>query len=226
MGRVQAAPEAIRRRLVDAGVDLVEREGVQALSVRKLAAEVGTSTMAVYTHFGGMTGLLDAIANEVFARFTRALTDIPETDDPVADFLSMGLAYRAYALANPERYQLMFGTSAPASIAVFRSDVTVTGRAAQHGREDWGMSFQALVDVVRRMMAAGRIRDDDVLAVAGRFWSVNHGSTLLETVGFFGRDDHGVTHILGPLITDVLVGMGDDPERVAQSLSSALKRSA
>lgn len=90
-------PEAV----IEAGVRLLERDGVAALRARAVAAEAGTSTMAVYTHFGGMTGLLDAIAREVFDRFTVVLTKVPLTDDPVADFLAMGLAYHDFAMANP-----------------------------------------------------------------------------------------------------------------------------
>ncbi len=98
----------VRERLIEGGMRVLERDGLQSLSVRSLAAEVGTSTMAVYTHFGGMTGVIDALANEAFARFTRVLTDADQTDDPVCDFFVMGAAYRAFALADPQRYQLIF----------------------------------------------------------------------------------------------------------------------
>ncbi|MDY6997325.1 MAG: TetR/AcrR family transcriptional regulator [Actinomycetota bacterium] len=209
-----------RDSLIAAGVRLLERDGLSALRTRAVATEAGTSTMAVYTHFGGMTTLIDAIAVDVFSRFTTALTDIPETDDPVADFLAMGLAYHRFALANPQRYQLMFGTATPASIARFRSDLTVTGSATN--RAEWTDSFGALRHAVHRMMVAGRIRTDDELAVAGRLWSINHGAVMLEMVGFFGHEGHGLTHILGPLIIDTLVGMGDDRDAATRSLDSAV----
>ena len=80
----------------------------------------------------------------------------------------------------------------------------------------------ALRDGVRRMIAAGRIRPDDELAVAGRLWSVNHGAVLLEMAGFFGHEGHGLTQILGPLIIDTLVGMGDDRAAATQSLASVV----
>ncbi|KWX68352.1 TetR/AcrR family transcriptional regulator [Mycobacterium sp. NAZ190054] len=212
--------ETVSDRLVAAGVRLMERDGLAALSARSVATEAGTSTMAVYTHFGGMTGLLDAIAVEVFARFTRVLTEIPDTDDPVADFLTMGLAYHEFALANPARYQLMFGAAAPASIARFRTDITATGTATN--RTEWAASFGALHRAVHRMMAAGRIRTDDELAVAGRLWSINHGAVMLEMAGFFGHDGHGLIRILGPLIIDTLVGMGDDRDAATRSMDSVI----
>jgi AcrR family transcriptional regulator len=210
----------MRTQLVDAGLVLLERDGLQALSVRNLAAEVGTSTMAVYTHFGGMTGVLDAVASEVFARFAAALTEIPHTDDPVADFFSMGIAYHGFAMANPQRYQLIFGTSAPVSLTDYRTDLTVAESATD--RADWGVSFDVLRNVVHRMIAAGRIRDDGERILAGRFWGITHGVVMLELAGFLGRDGHGLVQILTPLTVDVLVGLGDEREKANASLTSAL----
>ena len=209
----------MRERLIDGGIRLLERDGVQSLSVRNLAAEVGTSTMAVYTHFGGMTGVIDAVASEAFSRFTQALTGSPQTDDPVADFFVMGAAYRTFAMANPQRYQLIFGAASPASVAGYRTDLTSAEGATDRVKS--ASSFEALRNVVRRMIAMGRIRDDGELNVAGRLWSVSHGAVMLELAGFFGHEGHGLTHILDPLAVDVLVGMGDERERAVQSLAAA-----
>jgi AcrR family transcriptional regulator len=209
----------VRQQLIEAGIQLLERDGVGALNVRNVAGQVGTSTMAVYTHFGGMAGLTEAITGEVFVRFTEALTQVPQTDDPVADFLAMGIGYHRFALANPQRYQLIFGISSPAAITGYRTDITVTGSATD--RAEWSVSFDALRKMVRRMIAAGRIRDDGELAIAGRLWSLIHGAVTLEIAGFFGHEGHGLTEILGPLTVDALVGMGDDRDKVTQSMLTA-----
>lgn len=206
----------VREQLVAAGIRLLERDGLSAVNVRNVAAEVGTSTMAVYTHFDGMAGLIDAIAGEAFVRFTAALTDVPATDDPVTDFFAMGLSYHQFAVANPQRYQLIFGISSPASITGYRADLTVTGSATN--RSEWAASFDALRNVVRRMIAAGRIRDDGELVIAGRLWSLIHGAVMLELAGFFGSEGHGLSQILGPLTVDTLVGMGADRDETTQSL--------
>ena len=207
-----------REALITAGMRLLERDGLDALRARRVAAEVGTSTMAVYTHFGGMTGLLDAIAAEAFARFAQALTAAPQTDDPVADFFTGGIAYRRFALENPQRYQLIFGISSPEAITRTRADLTVTGSAR---RAERSVSFEALLNSVRRMIKAGRIRDDGEAVMAGRLWSLVHGAVMLEMAGFFGHEDHGFTQILGPLTADVLVGMGDDRAKTARSMVTA-----
>jgi AcrR family transcriptional regulator len=209
-----------KEQIVEAGIRILERDGLAALSARRLATETGTSTMAVYTHFGGMTGVIDAIARAAFARFTQALTEVSRSDDPVADFIVMGLRYREFALAHPQRYQMMFGTSAE-SLNRHHADLTTTGGSSD--RPEFAVSFEALLDVVRRMIEAGRIRDDGVSVVAGRLWSITHGAVLLEMAGFFGHDGHGLTQILAPAIFDTLVGMGADRSLIDQSLEQALR---
>jgi AcrR family transcriptional regulator len=217
-----ATVSEVREQLVEAGIQILERDGLSALSARRLAVETGTSTMAVYTHFGGMAGVVDAIAREAFVRFTRALTEVEQTDDPVADFFVMGSRYREFALANPQRYQMMFGTWSPPSLAGYRTDLTETGSPTD--RTEWTPSFDALRRMVRRMIADGRIRDDGESSISGRIWTVIHGTVMLEMAGFFGHEGHGVTEILAPLFVDVLVGMGDDRERTSQSLAAAALR--
>lgn len=178
---------------------LLQAEGPEALRARKVAAETGASTMAVYTHFGGMRGLLDAIVAESFQQFGAALGAVPKTDDPMADFFAMGFAYRQFALASPQRYRLMFGLASPQLLFTHAGEMPVATA-----------TFDQLVTAVRRMLASGRIRADDELDLAGRLWSMIHGVVLLEIVGEFGQDRRALTHILGPMIVDMLVGMGDD----------------
>ncbi|MBV8930786.1 MAG: WHG domain-containing protein [Mycobacteriaceae bacterium] len=213
-----------RERLIEAGLRLLERDGIEALKARKVAAVIGASTMAVYTHFGGMTGLLGAIAEEAFDRFAQALTEVAQTDDPVADFFAMGAAYRHFALVNPQRYQFIFGISSPEAITRNRSDITVTGSASR--RIEGTASFDALLTGVRRMIAAERIRDDGESVIAGRLWSLIHGAVMLEMAGFFGHEGHALTHILGPLTVDVFVGMGDDRDSATRSMMRAASGTA
>jgi AcrR family transcriptional regulator len=190
-----------RERLIEAGTRLLDSEGPEALQARKVAAEIGASTMAVYTHFGGMNGLLEAIVAASFERFGAALASAPTTDDPMADFLVMGYAYREFALESPQRYRLMFG---PASPQAFRAPTAEMPVATA--------TFDQLVTAVRRIVATGRIRADDVVDLAGRVWSMVHGVVLLEIIGEFGHDGRALTHILGPMTVDMFIGMGDDRE--------------
>src|SRR3954469_24336653 len=88
-----------RERMLEAAVRMLEDAGPEALQARTLTAEIGASTQAVYTLFGGMPGLFEALAAEGFARFARYVEEVPETDDPVADFFTKGAAFCDWAFA-------------------------------------------------------------------------------------------------------------------------------
>ncbi len=206
----------MRNDLIEAGIRLLEEVGPEALQARRVAAEVGASTMTVYTHFEGMPGLLSAIVGEAFIRFGAALGSVAPTDDPVADFLVMGVAYRRYALDNPQRYRLMFGLTALRTGSVL--DVT----AEPEEGEPAIVAYDQLVTAVQRMIHAGRIRADPARQVAARIWGLIHGVVLLELTGNLGTHGQAVTAVLEPATHDLLVGMGTRREELELSAERAL----
>lgn len=207
MARVSSSP---RERLIEAGTRLLDSIGPEALQARKVAGEIGASTMAVYTHFGGMNGLLDAIVAASFERFGQALAATPTTDDPMADFFVMGYHYRKFALASPQRYRLMFGLT---SQQLFRMPDTEMPVAAT--------SFGQLVNALQRIVDTGRVRRDDVFDFALRIWSAIHGMVLLEIVRALSHGDRPPDQLLSPMMVDMFVGMGDSRENAEASLQRA-----
>jgi AcrR family transcriptional regulator len=198
-------------------------------TVRKIAAAAGTSTMAVYTHFGGLPQLIAAVTEEGLRQFDAALT-LPPTDDPVADLLATGIVYRTFAIGRPHLYRLMFGSTSAHGI-----------NAPAHNMLELGTdqidvevpSFAHLVRGVHRSIEAGRLTaatadaDAAVVAAAAQFWTVMHGFMMLELAGFFGDADDGLTaaiQVLSPMTISLLVALGDTPERAAQSLATAAAR--
>src|SRR5258706_10004983 len=110
MASTRTATQADQRtRLLDVALEMLEESGPEALQARTLTAEIGASTQAVYTLFGGMPGLFEALVVDGFARFARHVEAVPETDDPVADFFTKGAAFCDWALGHPQLYRLMFG---------------------------------------------------------------------------------------------------------------------
>lgn len=209
-----------RERLLEAAIRMLEESGPHALQARKLAAEVGTSTMAVYTHFGGMPQLFEAIVRDGFVRFGRCLGEVPRTDDPMSDFLEQGLAYRDYALHNSQLYRLMFGLTGTGRLSGTAPDMTETGTPARLGEDP--TAFDHLVRALDRLQESGRISPVDSIAAAGQVWSLIHGYVLLEIAGYFGQEDHGLERVLGPLTINVLVGLGADRAAVERSALAVL----
>jgi AcrR family transcriptional regulator len=109
----QAAEDSTRERLLHGAIRLLSSSGPEALQARKVAAEIGASTMAVYTHFGGMPQLVEAMVREGFRRLDRRLAEVAVTEDPVADLFAVGLAYRSHALDHPERGAISCPGTAP-----------------------------------------------------------------------------------------------------------------
>jgi AcrR family transcriptional regulator len=165
-------PVDVRARLIEEAARILGEEGPSALSARRLASAAGTSTMAVYTHFGSMAGVADAVATEGFRRLIDHVDEVRTTDDPIADLRAMAAAYRANALENRHLYLVMFGA------------VSLGGFGGQGAdREVSTEAFGQLVAGIARAMEAGRLRDGDPAAVAAQFWSALHGYVMLELAG-------------------------------------------
>ncbi|ONM48826.1 hypothetical protein B0T44_04385 [Nocardia donostiensis] len=212
MNEAGAVVTSQRNRMIEAGLRLLESEGPAVLRARRIAAEVGASTMAVYTHFDGMPGLVHAIVIEAFHRFDRAMAAMPRTDDPVADLFLIGEAYHSYARAHPQRYRLMFGlapSTPPADLTP--PDAGPAGKAA----------FGQLVEVVERIRASGRIGAEDPNIVASRIWSLIHGAVLLELAGYLDAEQDVIDSIVQPATADLLAGMGDHRDNLDASIARA-----
>jgi AcrR family transcriptional regulator len=214
---------SVRDEMLHAAVELLDEQGPDALQTRKVAGAAGTSTMSVYTHFGGMQALIAAVAEEGLRQFGEALT-VPLSDDPVADLFVVGGAYRRYAIERPHMYRLMFGsTSAHGINAPAHNVLTLTVTEI----DERYSSFAHVVRGVHRCMQAGRITvgsaDDDatVVATAAQFWALIHGFVMLELAGHYGDDGSAVTPVLSAMTSNLLVALGDSAKRVARSLQSA-----
>jgi len=216
---------SVRDELLHAAIGLLDDHGPDALQTRKVAGAAATSTMAVYTHFGGMRALIAEVAEEGLRQFDAALT-VPQTDDPVADLFTCGGAYRRFAIARPHMYRLMFGSTSAHGINAPAHNVVTSTVAAIEQRYP---SFAHVVRAVHRCMLAGRITvgaaDDDlaVVTTAAQFWALIHGFVMLELAGYYGNDGSAVAPVLGSMTSNLLVALGDAPKRVARSLQSAIR---
>jgi AcrR family transcriptional regulator len=221
----QRSVRSVRDEMLHAAVGLLDDHGPDALQTRKVASATGTSTMAVYTHFGGMRGLIAEVAEEGLRQFDAALT-VPQTADPVADLFVTGGAYRRYAIERPHMYRLTFGSTSAHGINAPAHNVLTLTVAEIEQRHP---SFAHVVRAVHRCMLAGRITvgsaDDDlaVVSTAAQFWALIHGFVMLELAGYYGDNGSAVAPVLGSMTSNLLVALGDSPERVAQSLQSAIR---
>ena len=99
----------LRNSLIEVGISLIHKEGVEHLSLRRVAALCGVSQAAPYAHFANKEALLDAMRAYATQRFTQALLDakqaVPDENDPKL-LLEMGKRYVLFFFGEPAVLQL------------------------------------------------------------------------------------------------------------------------
>lgn len=168
--------EALRRVVLDAASHLLESEGPGALTMRRIAGEVGCSTSVLYTMFGGKAGVAEGLWREGFERLRQALKTV-DGSDPLDRLTAIGRAYRANALANPPYYAVMFQRPIPG----FEPSAEAYAASLE--------ALQVLVDAVAECIDAGVFRPEDPTHIARVLWAAAHGAVSLELTGYEGVID-------------------------------------
>ena len=157
----------MRDAIVRAALDILQREGAAALTVRNITAAAGCSTTGIYTYFGGKAGLVEAIFVEGFEGFDGAVGPALAA----GDLLTAGRAYRRWALDHPTQYMVMFGRAVPD----FEPSPGALERAAA--------SFAGLTAGVARA-----VQRDDADDHAYHLFATVHGYVMLEMSGMGPHD--------------------------------------
>jgi AcrR family transcriptional regulator len=164
---------ALREALLRATVELIETEGIGAVSLRQVARTAGVSPGAPYHHFPDRAALLTALADEGFGRLAEQLTAAQNAaTTPTAALEAILNAYVNFAKTNPAYFRLMFR---PELTRSHKSD-----RGTQAGEE----AFAVLANTVSECLTANKNNknkavpaDRDVLAIT--MWSLAHGYASL-----------------------------------------------
>jgi AcrR family transcriptional regulator len=114
VGRPREHDQETRAALRAAAERLVADGGPDALSVRAVAGAAGTTTRAVYSLFGSKEGLVDALAQRAFELLQAGLDELPETDDPAADLVEVGVGvFREFVREHPSLFRIAFQRIVP-----------------------------------------------------------------------------------------------------------------
>jgi AcrR family transcriptional regulator len=162
-----AVLDPVAHTLLNAASDLLASEGLNGLTVRRIASVAGVSTMNVYSRFGGKDGIIDQLYLEGFRRLSvdfHAAT----VDDPIADLRALGFAYRKFALANRTLYSVMFEQIVP------NFDPSPEAMV----QADAAMEF--VKERLLRAMEQGVVKSTDPFHTATLMWAVCHGVISLE----------------------------------------------
>ena len=167
-------PGASRDRVVDAARALLAAEGPEAVTMRRLAAALGTSYQVVYSRVGGKPAVLRAVHDAAFEDLgarVRALAEVPGTD---AHLHALTRGYLDFAVASPRLFDVMFG---PASGGLTR-DAALRDVERESFRRCWVAAARAWLDAHRPDRPYG-----SAAPLAWRLWSATHGITVLHLAG-------------------------------------------
>jgi AcrR family transcriptional regulator len=161
-GRERAERE---HRIVAAARVIAEREGWDAVTIRRLAEEIEYSQPVLYSHFENRDAIVAAVAVEGFEEITAALLRAASESSGRRNALkNVATAYLGFALSRPALYEAMF---------VLPTNL----RFAEAGtRPELRAGFEALAAVVTPFCA-------DVAVVTETFWAALHGLAELERSG-------------------------------------------
>jgi AcrR family transcriptional regulator len=184
-----ATPD-LRDRLVAAAARIVSTDGPGALTLRRVADDVGTSTMGVYTHFGGMDGLRRAVRSRGYAELAAALAAVERSGAPLDVLVELCLAYYRFAIAHPDLYRTMFMESP----------------LDEQDAQECARTFTTLVEAVGVCVREGVLDAGDPEAIATEIWVAGHGIASLELAGLLTHEQgDGLAHTL---LGHVLAGHG------------------
>jgi AcrR family transcriptional regulator len=206
MSRNSTANRTIRLALIEAAARLIATEGAAALTLRRVADEVGTSTMAIYTHFGGMPELRRAVRREGFEMLAARAAQMGESDDPAADLAGLGLEYYEHAMSNPHLYRVMY------------MEQPLDEADAAAGSQ----TFNILVASAQRCIASGRFSMADARDLATQFWAVGHGAIALQMAQLLSAEE--ALRCSAGAVLNLFIAWGDDPDTARRSLMRASRR--
>jgi AcrR family transcriptional regulator len=164
----------LRRTVLDASLELIEAEGLGALSMREVARRAGVSHQAPYHHFGDREGILAALAADGFAQLHNDMQKaIASTRSAARRLEAVGNAYIEFALKRPGYFKIMF-----------RSELVEMDRYdALRDRAD--EAFALLTSVIEPVARSRGAKDPMVLSVAA--WAIAHGLATLVLEGKLGH---------------------------------------
>jgi AcrR family transcriptional regulator len=120
MGRHREHDANTAEALLDAAERTIAVDGVEALSLRELAGDAGTTTRAIYTLFGSKDGLIGALGVRAFNLLEREIEALPPSDQPWDDLIEVALLFRRFALEHPGLFSVAFHRADPITWPLFR----------------------------------------------------------------------------------------------------------
>ncbi|MCC6191921.1 MAG: TetR/AcrR family transcriptional regulator [Anaerolineales bacterium] len=182
---------------------LIAEHGAAALSLRAIARAMGMTAPGLYRYYPSRDDLVTALIKDAFESFTRHLEtardELPDADH-IGRFKAVCLAYFRWAMLNPSRYELSFGSPVPgyqmpeAAYAASRKGFLVLQNLIEKARSAGRIHPPAVLSALsptlfsryEALRGLGMPGDPLVTHIALASWSTMHGVTALVLYGHLG----------------------------------------
>lgn len=161
-----------REAIVAATRELIRRDGLDAVSLRRVAAGLGVTAPALYAYMRDKRDLLAAIADEEFAALIERFREV-EGDDPLVRTRGYCRAYIDHALENPELFKVMFQFRPRLGFGELGSELPAATEV-----------LELPVAALEEAIAAGRLRESDPLLATFITWVAIQGTADVLLMGF------------------------------------------
>jgi AcrR family transcriptional regulator len=119
----------LKKEMIKKGIQLLNKEGYEGFSLRKLAALCNVSHAAPYRHFSNKQELYRAINLEISTKFRDALLEDVDRyrNDPRTQLLELCKHYISFMVENPDYFRYIFLTSHDSQIKISTEDILIPG---------------------------------------------------------------------------------------------------
>lgn len=187
--------EGVRASILNAAWQLVEREGWQALSIRKIAEAIEYSSPVIYDHFANKEAILLEFTKRGFQLLNEELKKAKERfPNPEQQIEALAYAYWKFAFTHREYYQLMYGLGMPSCETVKQ----ISELAA---------FTDLMLDPLRALISKGKNTDADPYLKLHTLWSTLHGLISINMMGKENSRDELNAMVLKDFISAFISGI-------------------
>jgi len=166
--------EDLKQLILDAAKKLFMKDGYEATSIRKIAAEIEFSPTTIYLYYKDKAEISHALHQEGFKILGQQLSILLVIEDPFERLKAMGKVYMQFALEHGDFYELMF---------IMKDPLQTIHDCADNHWEEGQQAFRLLLSGIQACQAAGYFRSMDPETFSLVVWSTMHGLCALQLKG-------------------------------------------
>ncbi len=189
-------PKVTREIVLDAALELLREEGMDAVNARNVAKKLGTSTQPIFSHFASMEELREAISAYAEHLYNTAMLETMQGGGN--GFLEMGLAYIRFARTEKKLFQLLF----------------MSNRLQQEKVTEIAGSTEGDEQVIAMIGSMTGLSPDLARRLYAGIWYTTHGIASLVATNGSTMDDAEARDVLGSIFKGLLVVLKKEGEEL------------